>query len=201
MDLKNPEISSELIKNIKLGSVDAEEQLYHHLTSGQCKNWILKVTRNTSDAQDVFHDVFLESVKSIKTQTIEKPESLHYYIFSIIKVQLFRFLKRKMAYKKISDPEMNQFVLESVKCPSESPFSKACNNEFMNLLEKQILQIQNPIHREILIMTFLNGNDDQELMEKMQLNEHQVWNYKFRAKNQLIRMLKARGENFSPLGT
>jgi RNA polymerase sigma-70 factor (ECF subfamily) len=149
----------DLIASINRGEDDAFEVLYHRY-----RDWVVQLawrfTGHHDDALDVLQETFTYVVR--KFPGFELTASMTTFLYPA--VRNLSIAARKKRRRAVSSPELLSEVADGH--PSTAPEADAAH-ESTELA--QVLQALSALHREVLLMRFVDGMTQQEIADALAL--------------------------------
>ena len=155
----------ELVALLKEGSQKAFKELYarykYRLIS-YCKRYL----KNSSFAEDIVHDIFMQLWKNHDTLQID--ESFSGYIYTLVKNHVLKEIRhsdvheRYAAYIRLTENDTTNQTEDTI---TENDYAKI----FDEMLEKL-----SPRQKEIFLLSRIQGFTHKEIAEKLQISVHVV---------------------------
>ncbi len=166
----------QLVEGVKNGDRVAMEELYTSFSRGVryyfCKHL------GPADLDDRVHDAYLTVVQAIRTGSLREPEALMGFVKTIIRRQVAAGIDEAIqSRRERADFEVGAFVSDG----RQNPEQEAIGRQRAQLM-LQVLKEISPRDREILTRFYLNGQEQDEICQEMNLSETQFRLLKSRAK-------------------
>lgn len=163
-----------LIKQAKDGDKDAFGKLYKLYFVPVFRYAYLRVS-DKEEAENIAQEVFLKVYKSIENYNDQGKDPLAYF-FTITRNQVIDFYRKK---KPIS-LDQNLPVLENLETSFGNPETFVDQNEKARVLNMAI-QSLNDIQREVVILKFINGFENNQVAEILGKSEEAIRQIQHRA--------------------
>ena len=174
MDLQSDE---QLVKDLRNGSVDAFEELYHRYKR-HIFTFCLKLTGDRSLAEDATHDTFLKMHQNIGT--LNDISLFRSWLFSIARNGIFRQLHRQ---------QRNGSLDEESVWSEETPLTVAENNDISKIISACINALK-PEYKEVLLLREYKQHSYDEIAMITGNSESSVKSRLFKARKALAEKLK-----------
>ena len=151
-------------------------------------NTAFRLVKNTSDAEDIFQDVFLEIYKSCTY--IQNDDDLTMWIYKISYNKSISFLRKKNPAKANNSPDEKNTTEPSNKrfIENATPAKKLEEKENIAHLYRLIDQLPDK-QKTVLLLHKFEGLSQKEICEKLDMSVDSVESLIYRAKKNLRQKL------------
>lgn len=149
-------------------------------------NWKI---RNPDDVQDLVQETLLAAMEGI--DTIRKPESFNFFLFTIAKRKRLRWLKEQEKHE-LYEPSEDEFVETSVKSvPAHlEPDCIAINTEYQEIVRRLMKQLSQ--NQRMAILLSAKGTPQKEIAKTLDITISNVKVLVKRGREKLKTLLKAK---------
>ena len=137
------------------------------LTYPKVKAFAQKLLQSEEDAEDIAQDIFVKLWDS--PELWEREETWNAYIYTMVRNQIYNFLK----HKTVEQNYQTQFMLQN-----EEPLQGDVNSELyakeVELLVKMSLERMPEQRRKVFVLSRKQGLSNQEIAEKLHLSVRTV---------------------------
>lgn len=136
---------------------DGDDNAYQELTRkylGPIYNFLLRLTRNPQNAQDLTQETFIKTWRHIKK--FDPEQNLKTWIFTIARRTAFDFFKKKRTYvfSDFEDESGTNIILETLEDTNPLPLAHAELEELRKNFSEKLASI--PTHyREVLLLRYM----------------------------------------------
>lgn len=178
----------EIIKKLKLGDIAIFEQLYKEMQP-RLFAFARKFTSDSDSARDLVQEVFIDLWDRIADLQINS--SVRSYLFSMVhnkclnQIRSQKVHNKYTSYTEIKIKEAELFYFDA----NESVHSSIFMKDIQEILDKQISELPEGC-REVFKMSRIEGLENKQIAEKLDLSVRTV-------ENQIYRALKVLKESLS----
>ena len=184
MELTATIAPDELVERCKTGDANSYERLYHQYARAMY-NTSLRIVNNTTDAEDVLQEAFLDAFRSLS--------EFHYrstfgaWLKRIVINKSINILRRrKMHFVEMDESGAHSLIEEEKVDEAELELK-------VNEVKKAIQQLPDG-YRTVITLYLLEGYDQEEIAAIMGITHNTVRTQYIRAKQRLLNIIK-KGES------
>lgn len=169
-------ISTDIIIKAQHGDLKSFEDIVYYYEK-KIFGYLLKLTRNKQDAEDLTQEVFLKIYKNLKSYQTDKKFST--WIFTIAKNSATDFFRKNYHKKEV-------YVLDDPNFPE--PIKLESNHVIIKEIKHQKLDLHSaiskikPIYQKVIKLFYLDGFNYKEISNKLEIPVNTVKTNIFRAK-------------------
>ena len=145
------------------------------------KSFAIKILKSEEDAEDIAQDVFVKLWNN--DEVWENRETLNSYLFTMVRNQIFNFLKHKNVAHKYHD-----FVISKNDYSANDTYDKIYATE-LNLLYQLTLSQMSEQRRKVYLMSREEDMSNKEIAEKLDISVRTVERHLYLAMKDLKKMM------------
>ena len=145
------------------------------------KSFAIKILKSEADAEDIAQDVFRKLWNN--DEVWENRETLSSYLFTMVRNQIFNFLKHKNVEHKYHD-----FVISKNDYSANDTYDKIYATE-LNLLYQLTLSQMSEQRRKVYLMSREEDMSNKEIAEKLDISVRTVERHLYLAMKDLKKMM------------
>ena len=146
---------------------------------------LIKLTSDPVRAEDLTHETLILVLQKLRGDSVNKPEKLTSFVFSIAKFSFLGWLRKKDNQVELVE-NMGELVSEH-----DSPEDECLSREYTETLETLINQLNVPRDREILKRRYLSDQSKNEICQALALTQQHYDRVISRARGRLREQMQA----------
>ena len=145
------------------------------------KSFAFKILKSEEDAEDIAQDVFVKLWNN--EEAWSNRETLNSYLYTMVRNQIFNFLKHKTVESKYQD-----FIINKNDCSTNNIYDEIYTKE-LKLLYQLILSQMGEQRRKVYLMSREEDMSNKEIAEKLDLSVRTVERHLYLATKDLKKMM------------
>ena len=145
------------------------------------KSFAFKILKSEEDAEDIAQDVFVKLRNN--EDAGRNRETLNSYLYTMVRNQIFNFLKHKTVESKYQD-----FIFNKNDCSTNNIYDEIYTKE-LKLLYQLILSQMGEQRRKVYLMSREEDMSNKEIAEKLDLSVRTVERHLYLATKDLKKMM------------
>lgn len=157
--------SADLVERISAGDRAAETEMVQRYSRGL--SYVLRGrTHDVSLAEDLAQDTFRIALERLRKGSIDQPESLAGFLYSTGRNLLIAHQRKEWRRATVSDTE----AVDRVPDESRSPYQNVSQAQAARLVRQLLDELPVSRDREILLRTYLQDQDKEEVCQALGLD-------------------------------